>query len=66
MECEDILVPMVSWDLEGGRRGPLQADAEQSLAAIKRFSIFQASTLHRSLSQISRPRMSREDLWAAL
>ncbi len=41
MSAEDILVPMVSWDLEGGRLNRNQADVEQSLEAIKRFSIFQ-------------------------
>lgn len=34
-------MPIVSWDLEGGRLNRNQADVEQSLEAIKRFSIFQ-------------------------
>ncbi|CAL8469147.1 g8688 [Coccomyxa elongata] len=39
--CDDILVPMVSWDLEGKRLNNNRADTEQSLHAINRFSIFQ-------------------------
>ncbi|EIE21003.1 hypothetical protein COCSUDRAFT_56925 [Coccomyxa subellipsoidea C-169] len=40
--CEDILVPMATWDLEGRRLGAGQADLKQSLDAIMRYSIFQA------------------------
>ncbi len=40
--CEDILVPMATWDLEGRRMGAGQADLKQSLDAIMRYSIFQA------------------------
>lgn len=44
--CDDILVPMVSWDLEGRRLNDKQADTQQSLDAINRFSIFQVRAHH--------------------
>ncbi|XP_024514720.1 MORC family CW-type zinc finger protein 4 [Selaginella moellendorffii] len=38
--AEDILIPLVTWDLRGNRMSPKHADIEESLQAICTYSIF--------------------------
>lgn len=40
-EAEEILVPMITWDLDGQRLNADAGDVQQSLQAIRDYSVFQ-------------------------
>ena len=45
-KAEEILVPMISWDLDGQRLDADAGDVQQSLQAIRDYSVFQVSCSH--------------------
>lgn len=43
-KAEEILVPMITWDLDGQRLNADAGDVQQSLQAIRDYSVFQVCT----------------------
>lgn len=42
-KAEEILVPMITWNLDGQRLNADAGDVQQSLQAIRDYSVFQVS-----------------------
>ena len=42
-KAEEILVPMITWDLDGQRLNANAGDVQQSLQAIRDYSVFQVT-----------------------
>lgn len=46
--AEEILVPMITWSLDGQQLNADAGDVQQSLNAIRDYSVFQVPTTHAS------------------
>lgn len=44
--AEEILVPMITWTLDGQRINADAGDVQQSLQAIRDYSVFQVTSMH--------------------